>query len=94
MGTSIQFAATIVGTERVLKAMARSETHRLPLASSFQSGSCGKGSRRAGGRRSTTPNAFHRTYGTPDPDPTAPQPNDNIRLEESAPQARGAASRP
>ena len=37
---------------------------------------------------------LRRTYGTPGPGPNDPQPSDSIRLEESAPQARGAASRP
>ena len=35
-GEDVQFAATVVGTERLLEAMARSGTHRLLLASSFQ----------------------------------------------------------
>src|SRR5262249_48860290 len=34
-GEDVQFAATVVGTERVLAAMARSATKRLVLASSF-----------------------------------------------------------
>jgi nucleoside-diphosphate-sugar epimerase len=34
-GEDVQFATTVVGTERLLEAMARSETRRLLLASSF-----------------------------------------------------------